>query len=293
MVGRVKVTPKLSSQPPATVNAGEYVIVGPDGMGPVTAGTPDDKMPPFDDDVHAGDPVAAPLDKGPGLWADSRSVFQGDVTWLPVWAFQVDDVASLNAELRYDAAALRAEGSRRTGEVSNMLFEGNVREPGIVRLGWAGQRGMAGSPQVAAVGFRALGAPGQRVPGAREGHGIGRFGRRPYPPGHRGRHDPGCGQPQLVGSGRQPGPEDVGRAASPRAGIGRERRRPGHLARRRHYSPTCKPPEGTIMNANLLLAGLLAGMAGNVPVSTPEAGCQLLAPKWKFPQARKSACQSR
>ncbi len=164
MVGRVKVTPKLSSQPPATVNAGEYVIVGPDGMGPVTAGTPDDKMPPFDDDVHAGDPVAAPLDKGPGLWADSRSVFQGDVTWLPVWAFQVDDVASLNAELRYDAAALRAEGSRRTGEVSNMLFEGNVREPGIVRLGWAGQRGMAGSPQVAAVGFRALGAPGQRVP---------------------------------------------------------------------------------------------------------------------------------
>ncbi len=33
------------------------------------------------------------------------------------------------------------------------------------------------------------------------------------------------------------------------------------------------------MNANLLLAGLLAGMAGNVPVSTPEAGCQLLAPQ--------------
>jgi hypothetical protein len=172
--GSVRVTPTLTSQQPALLNAGEYVIVGPAGIGRITRGepgttagdgpAPDGAMPPFDGDVDVTDPVGVPIDKGPALWADSRSVLQGQVTWLPVWAFQVRDLASLNAELGYDAAALRAEGARPTAEVGHMLFEGNTNEAGTVRLGWAGQRGTTGEHQMAAVGFRAIGAPGQRVP---------------------------------------------------------------------------------------------------------------------------------
>jgi hypothetical protein len=99
------------------------------------------------------------------LLAEHRLVRQGDTVLLPVWLLNAADVANINYTVAYQPAVAVSAGDPVRGNLlAEALFSANPKESGLVRLGFARSRGLAGSGTVAYVPFRAVGPPGSVTP---------------------------------------------------------------------------------------------------------------------------------
>jgi len=82
---------------------------------------------------------------------------------VPIYLLKSTDLANLNLELRYDGAVVKAAGKAKIGPMLNAsqeLFESNPNQLGLVKVGFAGTAGVAGSGILAYVPFTVVGAAG-------------------------------------------------------------------------------------------------------------------------------------
>lgn len=99
------------------------------------------------------------------LRADTRRVKAGETVTVPIWLDNGAGVANMNFDLRYSSQVATATAVAKGSVIpSNFLFEKNPNSAGVVRIGFAGSRDLAGSAPVAQVTFKAVGRPGQSTP---------------------------------------------------------------------------------------------------------------------------------
>ena len=103
--------------------------------------------------------------KGMTLIAEERNVRPKELVVIAVWLRKSTDLASLNFDVKYDAAVAVPEGKLVKGNMlAGALFSGNPKERGIVHIGVAGNVGLKGDGIVAFLPFRAVGPPGSFTP---------------------------------------------------------------------------------------------------------------------------------
>jgi hypothetical protein len=108
------------------------------------------------------DPVRVP---GFSVEAGKRNVPQGGAVTVPVSLNHVDALANMNVNIHYDPAVVRpARDAARGNIISQALFEANVRDRGVVRLGFAQRDDIRGSGTLAQIPFEAVGRAGTRSP---------------------------------------------------------------------------------------------------------------------------------
>jgi hypothetical protein len=82
-----------------------------------------------------------------------------------VWRVNGADVANINFTAGYNGAVVNTEGDPMKGNLlGDALFSANVKDAGLVRLGFAQTKGLSGTGTVAYVPFRAVGKAGDRTP---------------------------------------------------------------------------------------------------------------------------------
>lgn len=94
-----------------------------------------------------------------------HSAAQGATIRVPIYLLKSDNLANLNLELKYDSAVVKPVGKAEKGPLlgSQVLFESNLGQAGVARLGFAGSGGVSGSGILAYVPFTIVGAPGSRT----------------------------------------------------------------------------------------------------------------------------------
>ena len=99
------------------------------------------------------------------LQAGVRKAQPGEAVTVPVWLVKGQGVANMNVNLRYNPAVVAVAGKVVKGNLlTSALFEANPREAGLVRLGFAQSRDLAGTGTIAQIPFKATGKPGDRAP---------------------------------------------------------------------------------------------------------------------------------
>lgn len=97
--------------------------------------------------------------------AGRRRVPQGGSVTVPVLLNNVDALANMNVHVYYDATVVRPAGNAARGNlVPRALFEANVRDRGVIRLGFAQKDDVRGTGTLAQLAFEAVGKPGDRTP---------------------------------------------------------------------------------------------------------------------------------
>lgn len=107
--------------------------------------------------------------------ADHKQVQKGDTFYLPIWLDFPQtfsrardgriNAANLNVEISYDPNVLKAGPKIMPGNVlGGALFQSNPGQPGVIKLGFATQKGIQNSGTLAQLSFQAIGQPGQRSP---------------------------------------------------------------------------------------------------------------------------------
>lgn len=146
-----------------------------DGTLPTDGTTPTDATPPGDGtpptDATPTGPKTAPDEKGDPASVSSMTIQAGtrkarpdEVVTVPVWLLRGAGVASLNVNLRYDPNVVTVSGNVTKGNLlASTMFEANAREVGLVRLGFAQSRDLAGTGTIAQVPFKAVGKPGDKT----------------------------------------------------------------------------------------------------------------------------------
>lgn len=98
------------------------------------------------------------------LQAGQRRVRAGELVLVPVWLINGVNVANINFNVAYDGAVAVPEGSVLSGDLlDDTLFESNIGELGLIRIGFARSTGLNGTGVVAQIPFRAVGQPGDRT----------------------------------------------------------------------------------------------------------------------------------
>lgn len=99
------------------------------------------------------------------LQACRLSAAQGATIRVPIYLLKSADLANLNFDLKYDSAVAKPAGKAERGPLlgGQVLFESNVGQTGVARIGFAGSTGVSGSGIVAYVPFTVVGAPGSRT----------------------------------------------------------------------------------------------------------------------------------
>jgi len=85
---------------------------------------------------------------------------------VPIYLLKSTNLANLNLELRYDGAVVKTAGKAKIGPMLNAsqeLFESNPNQLGLVKVGFAGTAGVAGSGILAYVPFTVVGAAGSHT----------------------------------------------------------------------------------------------------------------------------------
>ncbi len=107
-------------------------------------------------------PTPAPA--GFTVQTDKRSLPQGGSVTVPVSLNNVDALANMNVNVHYDPAVVRpAQNAARGNLISQALFEANIRDRGVVRLGFAQRDDIRGTGTLAQIPFEGVGRPGTRT----------------------------------------------------------------------------------------------------------------------------------
>ncbi len=99
--------------------------------------------------------------------AGTRTVKTGDTVSVPIWLIRGQGLGNLNLNLTYDAAVAQATGAFAKGNLLDQaMFEANPRDRGIVRIGFAQNKDLAGpvTGTLAQITFTATGQPGTSTP---------------------------------------------------------------------------------------------------------------------------------
>ena len=84
---------------------------------------------------------------------------------MPVSLNNVDALANMNVNVHYDPAVVRPiRNAARGNIIPESLFEANVRDRGVIRLGFAQRDNIRGTGTLAQIPFEAVGRPGTRTP---------------------------------------------------------------------------------------------------------------------------------
>jgi len=173
--------------PGATPTKGELVVVQPPAAGGEAVGifvaAPEADWPKQQgtfakiiSSVRIGGPVTPappPTPFGTGepaqvdkmtLQIGKRRVRAGESVTVPVWLLRGQDVANMNVSISYDPQVAGPAGPVVKGSlIEKSLFEGNAKEPGVVRVGFAGTAGISGTGTLAQIPFKANGQPGDNT----------------------------------------------------------------------------------------------------------------------------------
>lgn len=96
--------------------------------------------------------------------AGKRTLSQGGSVTVPVSLNNVDGLANMNVNVHYDPAVVRPiQNAARGNIIPQALFETNVRDRGVIRLGFAQQDDIRGTGTLAQIPFEAVGRPGTRT----------------------------------------------------------------------------------------------------------------------------------
>jgi hypothetical protein len=96
--------------------------------------------------------------------AGKRNLSQGSSVNVPVSLNNVEALANMNVNIYYDPAVVKsARNASRGNIIPQSLFEANVRDRGVIRLGFAQQTDIRGTGTLAQISFEAVGRPGSRT----------------------------------------------------------------------------------------------------------------------------------
>lgn len=96
--------------------------------------------------------------------AGKRNLSQGGSVTVPVSLNNVEALANMNVNIHYDPAVVKpARNASRGNIIPQSLFEANVRDRGVIRLGFAQQTDIRGTGTLAQIPFEAVGRPGTRT----------------------------------------------------------------------------------------------------------------------------------
>ena len=96
--------------------------------------------------------------------AAKRNLSQGSSVNVPVSLNNVEGLANMNVNIHYDPAVVKpARNASRGNIIPQSLFEANVRDQGVIRLGFAQQTDILGTGTLAQIPFEAVGRPGSRT----------------------------------------------------------------------------------------------------------------------------------
>jgi hypothetical protein len=101
------------------------------------------------------------------IQAGTRTAKTGDTVIVPIWLIQGQGIANLNLNLKYNPAVAKATGTFAKGNLlTQSMFEANTGEGGIVRIGFAQNKDLAGpvTGTLAQISFAATGKPGDSTP---------------------------------------------------------------------------------------------------------------------------------
>ena len=149
--GKVRVTPMNRNLKPRILSAGQSCTIYADRIEPPDAG------------AEVNDSTLS------GLAMESRAVRSGTMLTMPVLLKGLPSGASaglgnLNFEVIYDSSVVKVTGNPSPGNVcSGVAFAANGKEPGRVRAGFAGTKGVTQLGTVAQIPFQAVGQPGQET----------------------------------------------------------------------------------------------------------------------------------
>ena len=102
---------------------------------------------------------------GFAVQAGRRTLAQGGSVTVPVWLVNTDALANMNLNIYYDPAVVRpARNAARGNIIPQSLFEANVRDRGVVRIGFAQREDIRGTGTLAQIPFEAVGRAGTRSP---------------------------------------------------------------------------------------------------------------------------------
>ena len=97
--------------------------------------------------------------------AGKRNLSQGGSVTVPVSLNNVEALANMNVNIHYDPAVVRpVRNADRGNIIPQALFEANVRDRGVIRLGFAQRDDIRGTGTLAQIPFEAVGRPGTRTP---------------------------------------------------------------------------------------------------------------------------------
>ena len=147
-------------------------LVMPDGRRVDTApGFPEERSPtppggsPPDESLPAAGITEPARTTAFAVQAGRRALAPAGTVDVPVWLVNAEALANMNLNVHYDPAVVRpVRNSHRGNLVSQALFEANVRDRGVIRLGFAQRENLRGTGTLAQLAFEAIGRPGARTP---------------------------------------------------------------------------------------------------------------------------------
>ncbi len=153
---------------------GKYTITvdssGKTGTGKWTSDQPDSGTRDFvrvstgpSSGATGTDPTSTGSDaiKGFTVRAGLKLMKAGETAPIAIDLLQPSNLGNLNVNIEYDPTVVQVNSIPAAGSAKgNRLFEANHRQPGIVRLGLAGNEGLTADGQLASIPFTAIGPPG-------------------------------------------------------------------------------------------------------------------------------------
>lgn len=157
--------------------SGEYEVVlepdGRSGKGTWTSDLPDSGTRTFTKTSSAPPSQPTPTNEtttpedpiGFAVRVTEHRLKPGETARIPVEIIQPDNVSNLNIVLEFDPAVAKVDSKPTIDKAAGQrLFETNISEPGLVRLGFAGSTGIKSEGVIATIPFTAVGAVGGRTP---------------------------------------------------------------------------------------------------------------------------------
>jgi hypothetical protein len=91
-------------------------------------------------------------------------VKSGETVRVPITLRNSGNVANMNYQVRYNAGIVRPESDAAKGPMlSNAYQSSNIKDSGLIRVGFSQTTGLQGTGVVAELVFRAIGAAGTRT----------------------------------------------------------------------------------------------------------------------------------
>jgi hypothetical protein len=99
------------------------------------------------------------------LEGGQRQVKKDKSVEVPVYLVNGDDVSNMNFEVRFDPSIVRFVTEPVAGSLlGTTMYEAKIHGTDMVKIGFAGTKGISGTGPVAVLDFLAVGQPGQKTP---------------------------------------------------------------------------------------------------------------------------------